>query len=356
MSSIKTVKKTKKKKKSINKNKIWKSFNKEFGKDEKLELLFSEQKNNIREKCELCNSNLQLSDERFLICTNKKCGLIYKDCLDSSAEWRYYGANDNNHRDPTRCGMPINPLLKESSYACKILSNYNSSYQMKRIKRYTDWQSMPYKEKAIYDEFQKIISMSKIAGIPKIIIDEALKQHKKISEMKTFRGCNRQGIIAASIYLASRIFNYPRTAKEIAEIFHLDCTSATKGCKNAVHILNSLENDRESKDKTYFHETKPIAFIDRFCSKLNINPELTKLCKFVALKIEKQQLIPENTPQSVAAGIIYFISQICNLNVSKRNVNVASNTSEVTINKCYKKLEKIKDKLIPSVIINKYNS
>ena len=35
--------------------------------------------------------------------------------------------------------------------------------------------------------------------------------------MKTFRGCNRDGIIAASIYLASRIFNYPRTAKEIAD-------------------------------------------------------------------------------------------------------------------------------------------
>ena len=54
------------------------------------------------------------------------------------------------------------------------------------------------------------------------------------------------------------------------------------------------------------------------------------------MKIEKENLIPENTPQSVAAGIIYFISQICNLNVSK-NVNFASNTSEVTINKCYKK-------------------
>ena len=197
--------------------------------------------------------------------------------------------------------------------------------------------------------------MSRIAGVPKIIVDEALKQHKKISEMKTFRGCNREGIIAASIYIASRIYDYPRTAKEIAEIFHLDYTSATKGCKNAIHILNTLENNELGNNKTHFHQTKPTAFIERFCSKLNINTELTKLCKFVAMKIEKDNLIPENTPQSVAAGIIYFISQICNLNVSKKNVNFASNTSEVTINKCYKKLEKIKDQLIPSIIIKKYN-
>ena len=206
-----------------------------------------------------------------------------------------------------------------------------------------------------YDEFQRITTMSKIAGIPKIIIDEALKQHKKISEMKTFRGCNRDGIIAASIYLASRIHNYPRTAKEIAEIFHLDNTSSTKGCKNAVHILNTVENTKNLDEKTYFHNTKPSAFINRFCSRLNINEELTKLSLFVAMKIDKEQLIPENTPQSVAAGIIYFISQICNLNVSKKDVKIASNTSEVTINKCYKKLEKFKDKLIPTVIIEKYN-
>ena len=68
-------------------------------------------------------------------------------------------------------------------------------------------------------------------GIPKIIVDEALRQHKKLSEEKTFRGDNRDGIIAASIYIAARIHKYPRTAKEIASIFHLDNTSATKGVK-----------------------------------------------------------------------------------------------------------------------------
>jgi len=347
------------KNKKINKEKIWKLLknnDSEFDNTEpNIELLFSEDKTENREKCELCLSNLLLSEEKFLICSNNKCGIIYKDCLDTSAEWRYYGASDNKMSDPTRCGMPINPLLRESSFACKILINYKSSYQMKRIKRYTDWQSMPYKEKARYEEFQRIITYSNNAGIPKIIIDEALKQHKKISELKTFRGCNRDGIIAASIYIASRIFNYPRTAKEIAEIFHLDNSSSTRGCKNAVHILNTVENDTFGDDKTYFHQTNPSAFIERFCSRLNINDELTKLSQFVALKIEKDRLIPENTPQSVAAGIIYFVSRNCNLNISKKNVNLASKTSEVTINKCYKKLEMIKEQLLPDIIIKKYS-
>ena len=83
--------------------------------------------------------------------------------------------------------------------------------------------------------------------------------------------------------------------------------------------------------------------------------ELTKLCEFVASKIIKDDLIPENTPHSIAGGIIYYISQICSLNISKLDITNISKISEVTINKCYKKLDEIKDILIPSIILNKYN-
>ena len=226
---------------------------------------------------------------------------------------------------------------------------------MRKIRRYTEWQSMPYKEKAQYDEFERIKLLAKNADLPKIIIDEALRYHKRISEEQTFRGLNRAGVLAASIYISSRIHNLPRTAKEIAVMFHLDNTSATKGCKNAVNILNKIEKNMNNLEKTHFCDTKPIAFIDRYCSRLNINSELTKVAQFVALRIEKNNLMPENTPHSTAAGIVYFISCICNLNLTKRDVNLVSEISEVTINKCYKKLEKIKKQLIPTEILQKYS-
>jgi transcription initiation factor TFIIB len=287
---------------------------------------------------------------------NSKCGIIYKDIVDQTAEWRYYGADDNQNSDPTRCGMPINPLLEESSYGCKVLCNGSMSYEMRKIRRYTEWQSMPYKEKSQYDEFQKITIMAHNAGIPKMIIDDAIRYHKKISEYDlTFRGDNRDGIIAASIYISCRINNFPRTAKEIANIFHLDVTSSTKGCKNALAIINNIEKDMINTDKTNFGRTKPEAFIERFCSKLNINNELTKVCQFISMKIEKLNVMPENTPHSIAAGVVYFISQYCKLNITKRDVKIVSEISEVTINKCYKKLEKFKDELLPPIIMKKYS-
>ena len=160
---------------SASKKNIWKLFNDEVQPEKKtienrIDCVY-ENSCGEKENCELCKSRLSITEEGFLCCVNKSCGLIYKEITDFSAEWRYYGADDTQGSDPTRCGMPINPILKESSYGCKVVNSGRSSYEMRKIKRYTEWQSMPYKEKSKYDDFQMIIIHATNAGIPKIIID-----------------------------------------------------------------------------------------------------------------------------------------------------------------------------------------
>ena len=312
---------------------------------------------NERDVCDCCHFNLAFTDEGYMACTNKACGVMYTDTLDHSAEWRFYGADDcPSGGDPTRCGMPANPLLKESSAGCKVLCTSKSSFIMRKIKRYTEWQSWPYKEKTTYEDFQRISVMAEQGGIPKIIIDDAMRYHKKISEAKTFRGLNRDGIIAATIYVAARINRYPRTAREIAAIFHLDNTSATKGCKNALSIINEIEHEMSNDDKTSLSSATPTSFLDRYCSRLNMNFELTQLCKFVAMRTQESNLLSENTPHSIAAGIIYFVAHECRLAVSKKDVNIVCEISEVTINKCCKKLEGYTVHLIPSCIRRRYQT
>jgi len=331
-------------------NEMWKTFDDEMAPPAKTVA--------DKDYCRECETILFVSDEGFNVCSNISCGIIYKDSVDQTAEWRYYGADDNHSGDPTRCGMPINPLLEESSFGCKVISmgSGRMTYEMRKIKRYTEWQSMPYKEKAQYDEFQKIAMFAQNAGIPKLIIDDAITYHKKISQCEqTFRGENKEGLLLAAVYISCRQNNYPRTAKELSIIFNVDITCATKGCKTAQVILNDLEKDLSMNEKTTFSKTTPDSFIQRYCSKLNINAELTRLCEFVSVKIEGQNLMPENTPHSIAAGVIYFIVQLCRLDVSKKEIRNVSEISEVTINKCYKKMEKIKESLIPSSILKRYS-
>jgi transcription initiation factor TFIIB len=351
--------KTKKKKVELSntdKSKLWDIFDadkKQINNDPtNIECVYSEQTE--LDLCNLCKSNLMIMENGFPTCVNTECGVIYKDILDYSPEWRFYGADDKNTNDPTRCGNAINPLLVESSFGCKVLCNTKSSYEMKKIRKWTEWQSMPHREKALYDEFQFITVMAQNSGMPKIFIDNAMIIHKDISEQKMFRGINRDGIKAASIYISCRLNGCPRTAHEIAEIFHLDKTSATTGCSMAVNILHNIERNVEPSQQTDLCFTLPSSFIERYCSRLNFNQELTMLSKFVANKIEKNNIITDNIPHAIAAGIVYFVAQNCHMNITKQEIKTVCGVSEVTINKCFKKLELLRETLLPSAILKKY--
>ena len=355
--------KTKKKKSELSltdKSKLWEIFDidkhsleedTETSGIQQLECIYKKQQN----LCELCNSQMMVMDDGFPTCVSTTCGAICKDTLDYSPEWRFYGADDKKSNDPTRCGNPINPLLVESSFGCKVLCNTRSSYEMKKIRKWTEWQSMPHKEKSLYDEFQFITIMAQNAGIPRIFIDHAMTIHKDISEQKMFRGMNRDGIKAASIYISCRLNGCPRTAHEIAEIFKLDKPSATNGCSMAVNILHNIERNVDPSEQTDLCVTLPSSFIERYCSRLNMNQELTMLSIFIAKKVEENNIITDNIPHAIAAGITYFIAQNCQQNVSKQDIKAVSGVSEVTINKCFKKLEAIKDKLVPRSILEKYS-
>lgn len=352
-------KKTKKRKQELsktNKDKLWDIFesDKKEIKSENISDPVNINYTKGMDTCYQCNSHLIIMDDKFPTCSNKNCGIIYTETLDYSPEWRFHSGEDKHAKDPTRCGNPINPLLVESSFGCKVLCSNKSSYEMKRIRKWTEWQSMPHREKALYDEFQFITTMAQNSGIPKIFIDDAIAIHKDISEQKMFRGMNRDGIKAASIYISCRLNGCPRTAHEIAEIFKLDKTSATNGCSMAVNILHNIERNVEPSQQTELGVTLPSSFIERYCSRLNINQELTCLALFVAKKVEQNDMITDNIPHAIASGIVYFVSYNCGLNISKQDIRNMCGVSEVTINKCFKKLELLKKHLIPDAILNKY--
>ena len=309
----------------------------------------------IRHLCQNCDSVLLIMEDGVPTCMNSQCGMIYTDVVDYSPEWKFYNSGDNKHgADTTRCGNPINPLLMESSFGCKILCNGTSSFEMKRIRKWTEWTSTPHREKSLYEEFQFITTMAHNSGIPKIFIDCAMSIHKDISEQKMFRGMNRDGIKAASIYISCKLNGCPRTAHEIAEIFKLDKQSTTLGCSNAIKILSNVERNMEYSNKSEFKTTTASSFIERYCCKLGISHELTLLAKFIAIKTEKTELLCDNTPQSSAAGIIQFISQTFHLGISKLNIKAVCGVSEVTICKCCKKMESIKEQIIPHSLLKKY--
>ena len=96
------------------------------------------------ELCLHCDSENLLLDNGHVIC--KDCGTINSTSIDCNAEWRYYGNDDSKFSDPTRCGLPTNALLPQSSIGSTISFKRNESYDMRKIRNYHMWNAMPYKE------------------------------------------------------------------------------------------------------------------------------------------------------------------------------------------------------------------
>lgn len=61
------------------------------------------------------------------------------------------------------------------------------SFAMRKIGQWIEWKAVPHREKALSNEFQFIQVMAQNAGIPKMLIDDAMIIHKDISSQKIFR-------------------------------------------------------------------------------------------------------------------------------------------------------------------------
>ena len=269
----------------------------------------------------------------------KICSNIISN-ISNNPEWRYYGSNDTKTSDPTRCGMPVNVLLPESSVGTVVSNQFSKDKGMYKVKQYQSWTSMTYKERSKYKVFTEITDICKKNDLPQVIINEAKSLYKIISDTKISRGNNRKGIIAACIYFACKTCNVSRSSKEIADMFNIKISILTKGCKNFQDILNMSENkNRINKADSII----PTDFIDRFCNRLSLLDKDILNIKKIAKKIHSLNLISDNRPDSFASGCILLYCYNKNLNINKKQIANISKISEVTINKCFKKLENNKN-------------
>jgi hypothetical protein len=127
--------------------------------------------------CDMCGSLKLIIDDGANICTECKC--VQSRVIDTGAEWRYYGADDSRDGDPARCGMPTNDLLPKSSIGSIIGGRRGDNRDIRRIRMFQMWNSMPYWERTLYNVFDKLSNNTSQHGIPTKVLDDAKVLYKK---------------------------------------------------------------------------------------------------------------------------------------------------------------------------------
>lgn len=295
--------------------------------------------------CVDCKSSNLLYEDGGLSCGS--CGVKQPKKLSHDAEYRFYGSTDTRSSNPERVGMPTSQLLPEASMGSLIQQRHFDNSAMKRMVQYNSWNQMPYKERSLYKICCRITNRSSRAGLPPIIIDRAKELYSIVKEVNISRGDNRDGLIAACVWFACKDIGVPRSSKEVAEIFDIKLQDMTKGIKffrenwrlasNSDHISNESSN--------------PLNYIERYCSPLPVNINVKHLAEFIAVKAILENYVDDNTAPSIAAGSIFLACQVLGNNISKKQVAESCKTSEVTISKCFKKLNDYRKNLLPKAIL-----
>ena len=267
------------------------------------------------------------------------CDTVLGRFLDDKAEWRGFTDGGGHH---IRCGMPASELFPKSNLGSAI--GYNTgTYHSKRLRRYQLWNSMPYKERNLYNITDHIGSKGATYNLPPAIIDDAKMMYKNISTNRISRGKSKSGLIASCIYMSCKSNNAPRSAREVARMFGVGLSTMTKGCKRFNDIVKM----------TTTSSTSAHHFIQRFCSSLRCE-DIMDTCMYVANKTSELGVVTENAPTSIAAACLYMVCQYAKPSIDKRLISSKCDISEVTVNKCYKKLYEYRGVVLPDEFIYKY--
>jgi transcription initiation factor TFIIB len=279
-------------------------------------------------KCCDIEDNYMHTEEQIIIC--KVCNNSISNILDCP-EKNYV----TDTKKTPRHGMPINQLLPKSSVGTTITNQYSSN-AMNRIEKYQRWNSMPYKERSLYQVFTTIQTKCDDNNLPAIISRTAKSLYTLIACEKISRGNNRKGIIAACVFNACKECTVPRSSNEIAKIFDIDTKIMTKGIKKYTEIMRL--NKKNLERITSIKSINIDDFIDRFSHKLNLVDKDIIGINTIVDQCKLFMIDKDNTPPAMAAGCIYLYIKLLNLDISKKNIANISQISEVTINKCYKKI------------------
>jgi transcription initiation factor TFIIB len=321
------------------------------------------------QSCPVCTDSTEVETiGHEVLCL--RCGTVLDVPLELGAEYRWFSSDSG--ADPSRCGFPVNHLMPESSLGTMILAG--NSRLMQRIKRYHMWSLMPYRERTLWTIFEGLQVRASNAGIGTAVIEEAKELFAQLTVSASCRGQNqRDAMLAACLWEALKRHDSPRMPKDIADIFSLPLKSVTKGIK---HFQGLLVIQTGSSDKgTYANQSvnepvvdtiqeratqrravwqKTVArtttyedFIKPFLTNLSIPTyHLEPMVHTVCQRIEELGIVPENTPPSLTASVIAFCCSHLGIKIDTGDIAKVCGISPVTIQKCLKRLQPWKEKLL----------
>ena len=286
--------------------------------------------------CTECGKNIFFDENRGLIVC-EECGLVHSEKhIDHGPEWRAFDADQKKKR--TRTGAPMTYMIHDKGLSTMIDWKNRDIFGKEipaklrgQIYRLRKWQSRirvsDATERNLTFALSELDRMASNLDLQKNLREGSAKIYRDAVEAHLIRGRSIEGVAAASLYAACRMYKVPRTLNEIAEVARVDKKEIGRSFR---FISNQL--------KLNLNPTKPLDFLTRFISELGLTNKCLKIAKVIIRMAEERGLTSGRGPTGVCAAAIYASSILTNERRTQRKIARISCVTEVTVRNRFSEL------------------
>lgn len=299
------------------------------------------------DRCPHCGRGKMVMDlvDGELVCGN--CGYVLQEKLEEPGpEWRAFSPEERSAK--SRAGMPTSLTMHDKGLATMMGTGSRDAAgrplpaaTRARIERMRTWdRRMQVHQPVDRNLRQALTELDRAAdklGLSEPVTEKAAYIYRKALERGLVRGRSISGIMAASIYVACRDTETPRTLKDVAW-----ATAVNR--KDVARCYRLLLREMDLRMPI----ADPAKRISRIASIAGISEKTKRRALGILKAAEEAEISAGKDPTGLAAAALYAASVLEGDFVTQKDVARAANVTEVTIRNRYKGLKSILENGGPS--------
>jgi len=157
-------------------------------------------------------------------------------------------------------------------------------------------------------------------GLPDTVVEQTAYLFRKITLKKILTGRSTVGMICATVYIACRLTNTPRTIHDVASAGNI-------ARKQLQSIYRFLLQELEIYPESY----SPTEFVTRISNESNVSEKTKRYAMKILVKSKKIGITTSKNPMAMAAAALYIASLKNQEKISQTKISNISGISSVTI-------------------------
>ena len=262
--------------------------------------------------------------------------VISDNTLSREKEWPSFDTVQGENR--ARTGTPTSLAFhdmglstvigKEATDASGKKIDTGARMRMNRLRTW-DYRSQVQSstERSLQKAFSILSRLKDRLGLPDHVTEKAAYTYRKAQERGLIRGDTIDSVLAASIYIALRQSEVPRTLDEISEVSDVKLKHAARSYRR---IITELDIKAPIIDLS--------KYIMKVANKLGFDEKIKRKALELMGQAQKKNILVGKDPMSMASSILYLVNVAEGHNKTQSEIAKAAGTTEVTVRNRSKEL------------------